>query len=984
MHSSWLRWLGVVVAVLWQGLVAAQTQPALSRDQMRAVLSGLGEVLLPEVKGKVEWGRVNLQSGTLGLLRHGGDEASVRGNGFLLGAAGAELRCWAPALGCVIRVKDGPLEEEPSDGADVDNAFARVSQGTFAPAKLEPDVTAVVAWFKKAGDASKDRSLEANYDPFGGGQSLQQQAQASALRWAVMLHRSGHDAEAMEVAMVVFDKSTLENRKSLVDSLVETAGQTRWTEVMSEFARTKDWAKLKAGAESVIRSFSIGWSGRDAARLVLKQVAARSGQTDTLLKIRGDLSQADRQELATWFTELEAGKSMPTGLWTIPMADPETADAREGETHDEVDQRDANEILSGPDVTAFPANRGLDAVPLLAAMLDDHSLVPQLIGSSRWSRSYGSDQTPADQLRARFSMMRRPASRADLAWQVLMDVVPALRQSGGEILSDRYEVVMDWYQSVKSLTPEELAMTYLEGASYPPRRALVTALKSKDPKHLSLIEDLLLEQTQAYSMELATTYVKLRKKDAGPFIDKVQLKLESDTKGQGLAADASMKKQIDGEIQNLRKLATGEVEKLTPEQWLARVAAIDSDSWGSSDWTSLRRSSAKTFAGLSEVQRLTMVINHLPQMKAQSLGWEILWDAMNKPGSQGAKSKPELLKLSDADRKQVLAATRPAWEKVLAPALMKSEDADADAIQANATASRFAWVLESLVTGTEVADIANQQASLRVLGEGRADVARPRLQALIKGEVPPPVPSANEVNDDQRQAMLADLAKLDGAGVAGWLKALPTARQLALFPELGKTDDWPAGLVAFNSTLQRVVVSALKNPAPWKALESKPVNAELCVTLAKLASQSDEPDVLTIWLSRSSPLVGWTLRVSQSAKPAAWMENQISDATQTAGPDFSQVAKRYQIAYAALARHQTRWQWTDAPIIPSADEKLGTSPPQDERLAQIRSDEPRGWTAVQSFFTKDASAPKASVSLQFMSLSTQRALELYPPAAPSF
>jgi hypothetical protein len=382
---------------------------------------------------------------------------------------------------------------------------------------------------------------------------------------------------------------------------------------------------------------------------------------------------------------------------------------------------------------------------------------------------------------------------------------------------------------------------------------------------------------------------------------------------------------------------------------------------------------------MPRVEAITMVLNRLPDLKAKSLRGQVLWDVMFAGRGRGLKTEEP--KLSDAERKQVLTATLASWQKLMAPMMQPAEDDDEESESAGAM--QYAPALEHLVTGMEMGQVYQLQMSLRVLGDEASGLMKSRVTELLKGQVPPPLPSANDVKDDERQALVAEFSKLDGPGIATRAKTLSAAQKLALVPDLMKAAEWPAGLKSFNSTLQQVKVSPKINAAPWKAMEGKAVTADTCIELAKLAARAEDPQVVTIVLARSSPLVGWILNVKVSPKPSSWFAPQMSTATQSVGADLGKLAKRYVQAYAVTSRSQKTWQWTGEPLIPATDGKEATASALDERLAELREEEPDGWKMIRAIFTTDAPTPKTTVGIGFASISTQRILELYPPTKDS-
>lgn len=897
------------VCLVWACVAGAGRSADLTEAQLRDGLGRLAALVGGEVPKNARWVLVSSEQGRVGIFAQQEDVFRAEGNAFLLDEKpGREARVMPVFDGAVYLVKTQPDEEAQSSGngrhlPPVLNAF----QGAWKDADAAKDVATAVEWLRKQAKSAAKAAAQPSPDPFSSSMRMSGSdpaaefaaQQQTALFWASLLLHTGQEAPALSLAAAALEGADEKRRKSLLDSFFDRLGQRAFNKALTSFSKHHDWASLRDELDRVVKQFPLGWQSRDAARVLLHHVTERAQlPAEPPLVTKGvQLAEEEQKTILAWLKEMEEGRHPQRGgIWTLPPA-PQAEDEEEEEAEEPADPAEASR---------FPRSHGLAAVPLLAALLADQTLIrvgfhdgegafaSQMMRYSSFSLGRGGN--PADSLRQAYASLHKPPTRASVVWSVLQEVLPQdLQGADSDNLTESIPEILAWHASVKNLPPAELALSYLEAGQRDPA-LLAHAMKVEDPKKLARLEDAMLEQVNVWDTENLIPFVeKLGPEKASAFIGKVRQKFEADL-GRFGSDDKDMRKQMENGLKRLEAAARGEKKTFDLPAILAAFASYDLQTRDNEvDVREAYQAFPRVVKRLPAPTSIEAVLKALPEFKSPAFAGQLLQMLFGGRGLELPELKPE-------ERRPLLEATKVSWQKLLAAGATSEEPA------------LLVSVVESL-NGLVAGPTAYPWGEVAQLGGRGTKLLREHGQALLDGQ-PPALPDPAAIDDAAREKLLAEWGGKPVADIANGLATLEIDKLLALNQKIARSTELPGGMQAHIAMIREVTVKKGPDPAPWRALKGRSFNREVIVALARQVSEHKGEGVLTIRLYREAPVRGFTLIVEETPElEAGWQSNYMRHAATALDEKVLKKSRRVGALVFRQGRMQANCSWGDAPAF---------------------------------------------------------------------
>lgn len=360
------------------------------------------------------------------------------------------------------------------------------------------------------------------------------------LLFAVALDGKGMRQEANKLTELVFLLG--KNKKKVIEQALDAMANAKYTALYMEFIENDDWKAFADGMDKLLSKFGTVWKNAPGVEKLESLARAKAENKTTPLK---GLSKKDA-EIADALLGSDPGKAS-AGLWTLDPPKKEKTEARGKKETASKENAENKRTTQSPTPVERVMQRGIEALPLLAAMLGDdtllqrplNSIVPNENENTRFSHViiYGEEEIekPPEEIFEKLSP--RPATRGELARVMLAGVVPEINKNRRQRIDSMEEgsphspeemrkQTMEWYAKTKGKTQIELAKLYLKDGS--PLQITYTmncVLKNKMEKLYPEIEKCLLQsekRNSSYYMgwrsQLATRYAEIRGSDARKFV----------------------------------------------------------------------------------------------------------------------------------------------------------------------------------------------------------------------------------------------------------------------------------------------------------------------------------------------------------------------------------------------------------------------------------------------------------------------------------
>lgn len=520
------------------GEVTSEAKPAPStpvRDNARGfeLLFKLG---LPDV-GKAAYARLDMRGGTEGMeMAYYLQQLRLQGNAWLLGtnadgsanfivdqsrrvtvrdfkSANAEMMAKQKEIGeRMMKAGGKPDEALQFELQTLMEENNRKPSGTWRDADLGKDVTNLIAKLSK-----RDETSQRGMDQV---EMMIQQAGGNCFLFAAHLYRRGMTKEANTIVNLLNERAR-EPRQLMIQT-VSIIAQGQYAELYRSFLENRSWDAFGAGLTNLMARFPATWLGYGGIKRLSEKVQARLAAPKPP-PLQGVGLTAEDQALAAEIAgmsndEIQSFRSMYYGLWLLPDSN-RTAGVWAKKTNSPLMR-----IVT----------RGIQAIPILAAMIKDDYLLPV---DSRTIGRYGGgmmhyammmDQiNPEMQERMQEQMweqMQRPISRGDIARTMLDAVIPVDRQMRGGRKSPEEvaEDAMAFYATCSNMTPLGIARHYLASGDQSKEQQGIQYLvqHATNDTDFAFIEQQLLKGDPQQTQYQVQMYASQRREKARDFVAK--------------------------------------------------------------------------------------------------------------------------------------------------------------------------------------------------------------------------------------------------------------------------------------------------------------------------------------------------------------------------------------------------------------------------------------------------------------------------------
>jgi hypothetical protein len=646
---------------------------------------------------------------------------------------------------------------------------------------LARDAMAMIGWLK---NPPRDASHFIYYTDLPG----------EWLIFAVHLNAHGLTAEANELTDVLI--KSLGGPDQVIPRATSRIADARYDAATDTFLVSGDWLAYATEINRLLAEFPSGWSARPLVEKVADALETRRRfPIPPAVKAKG-LTEEDQRiarELAGVQFDPATERSNP-GLW----------------------------LLNKPEgLHPFAAifSRGATSLPLLIAMLEDNYLVAVEVQHGGGPMPFVKELDP-DNLQATFVRFRRPATRSDLAAELL---VPLLATEHNSDLESDYarigELARQLELDIRGLERKGIIWYYLEnGNSEQSHEALTAIIENNDlsEQDAARIEQRLLRHGDTTDqIQSALEYVTSRGPQARDFVDKFEAALSRALVG---SQDSDSSEQyFKQKIEDMRSL----VDDLPFDQVLADTR----DGKRSLDQLSTAAARASQNGEPEIVVRLLHLASQLPADDA----FQVIDLARQMTADKKADPLSDALKRS--------------WETLLE---------DRRGHSWNPTYQVAHHAAQALLTGFNVdsqALINSDQA--RLIGPPFFDRMRDQALAKLHGQIWH-TSTPSEITSEKAISILSDLLSASDLPVAAARLTEPELFAVAANLTEEARSKFAANAFTIVSLDQRQEVKLSQVPQPGDILTIDAIKD----LLAKLSAQSFAREVLFLTITRRHALSG--------------------------------------------------------------------------------------------------------------------------------
>jgi len=640
-----------------------------------------------------------------------------------------------------------------------------------APAELAADVATLIkniATLRPKAD--DDYNLRWMRD---GGESY-----GSLLLFAAQLHQAGHPAEANQLAAALFQAAP--SRQSVVDSAIELLGDHEFSLISNEFFTHYDWVAYHRALSALHERFPRGWTTRRAVAIFLPQLGkqaegappppvALAGVTPDPRALAAIAELSQRPTAATPSPAMRGGSSgnpIPSGPW----------------------------VLQRPDSVGLPdtpigrlAALGMDAVPTLAALAEDPYLVPMPNPGSDHYRYYyfSSRESTAERALRIYRSMQRPATRGELAVQLLSGIIPDPDSELDEAdAATIRELAIDFWKQHQHANRDELALVYAIGGSSMQRSHAVNVVAaSSDPEIVEKLEQSVLAAHSALEqLELAQAYVRLRKTAAKPFAAAYAKRLKEEVAAMD-PDDLPWQLRQRGSLEGILKSLGAQAEGKSPRAIARDIARGDPD---------------EAEEAMEALRPLLVELDPRPRLHALLEGafaakdagvremfleetFEIDWESdeeEEEDGDDAPRERPE---------RPVSEAEEAVWKTLIADNRKNPDEG---------------WESQGITTISQLAALAMENSILPgfhfrayhasgITKQSPAEIAVARATARHSGKPVPALPNPRNIDADRLAAIITEAGTKPPDGIVAYLDGLSHDERAAWAEWFNGADDPP-------------------------------------------------------------------------------------------------------------------------------------------------------------------------------------------------
>lgn len=671
-------------------------------------------------------------------------EVQLQGNAWLLAEDTSASSTLVTASGVVLKLADAQTYYKRLETEALRNAETRTAaDGSFLPAgswkprDLGSDLEKASVFV-----ATKLQAKAVGGGKFSDDFLRSDEGPGEMFLLAVLAWQNGRTQEANALAGSLFE--LVGDSRTVITGAMDVMADAQLTAAATAFRTTHDWSTYQATVAALLEKYPVRWHKAGAARLLQKRLQARA-VLETPPPIDGEGLDDESHALAVALAMENApdrtfGISEP--LWFLTPAQPVRPGAKVGT----VDRIKA---------------RGVRSIPLLLALAADETFCPlsrEEVGISMRDSSWIDDSRQSDEARtqAYYQELERPLTRGEIARHLLEPLCrPRQHHDGTEQTPKAItEAAQETYAAIRSLPPNEIAVYFMKNGTGDQKQAAIAALMTYgDETDALLVETFLLTPAITggdYGNTLVAQYVHIRGELAADFVERYAALRQQSELATGMA---------EHEIVTLRAMA----KKPDVAKTIAVLVGAKSSDGNAvaMAYHALSRLPIKTAlpavlgAAVQSTNAVvrTRLLQILPMIRFAGFP-EIMSETMEASVAAAA------VQAAAAHNLTSIGTNAAAWEKLLAdtrPAV--SELAGFDGAYETTLADLAAIAMEALYAIESPMDPTRRyrnfqglpsQISMRVL----RDRATARLAGTSEVDLPP-IPSADDVTDERRTAIIA-------------------------------------------------------------------------------------------------------------------------------------------------------------------------------------------------------------------------------------
>lgn len=304
---------------------------------------------------------------------------------------------------------------------------------------------------------------------------------------AAHAHRNGYTNEANRLTQLLCEACG--GSRQLAARAINSLAQTRTAETIQQFHAQPDFSELARQLDEVLERYTDYWPERQSVAL-LRAKAQNQNQTDdisgVLERVAPDLSPADRALLAGLFDPASTAQNLQ---WLEAYS-----------YTDWVMNAPPSGQEANPSSMFLILSKGMEAIPLLVALLDVETLTPMVdMSKINYGLSGGDPFNLNPDIAEIYQNMFRPYEAREIATVLLasgMGTPGSLRlnrnQSAAAFYADAKRQALAFYEQNQGKDRSDILAEQLESQEQRDQ-AIVAILDSGDPELLQLLKGKLLE-----------------------------------------------------------------------------------------------------------------------------------------------------------------------------------------------------------------------------------------------------------------------------------------------------------------------------------------------------------------------------------------------------------------------------------------------------------------------------------------------------------
>ena len=658
--------------------------------------------------------------------------------------------------------------------------------GSAAPpakndADLAKDVEALIEILTDNEDLADDllRSGGFSSSSFEGANS------GNLLVFATQIHQAGHDELANRLAHAVFTRSGSAER--IIDSAISQLASIEYMKCVSRFFEDPDFAALHDSLVGLQERFPRGWSDAPAVAMLMPQLKRQStGETPPAPRLEGvDLDPEVVAAIAAW------QEAAPKSGGSRRPAMPEYGFMHDGMNFPELWLLAGNEGEDAPQQGphAELVKHGMQALPVLIALLDDPWLtVHRNLGSG--SHYYSSSESEEQRIIRAYRTMFRPATRGEIARQLLAATLPDPGDDLDEAETDTIRMMaMDFWKEHRGKSREELLLVFMQQGSQEQSTTVALQLAtSTDPAaHAAFEKHVLASENPTLFFSHVGVYLRARRAAGKQFLDAYAAKVREFVKLSNDENETSWEIRqaggIDKALKSLEALASPESPR-TIARKIARGEPDEAEAAIRSLLTLIEDSEpARQLEVLIDGASMTTNTDIRCQFLAATfrIDWTETYENDEEDDEKEPTPRPprELSGTETIVWRKLMADTRPIPDKM---------SGNFNLLADSTVGGLATTALEFSAAPDEVFKLRQLEPTLdKALGEYLTDRARAR----IAGDPVPPVPDASRVSAERLRAMVAEASALSAADVRGFFGKLSPDERVKWIEWFAEPEDPP-------------------------------------------------------------------------------------------------------------------------------------------------------------------------------------------------